>query len=57
LKKAAQVFYLHFALKKRVFFEEILEKQEQVCLCVWWMALVVFVTFVNKFFEVVMLVI
>ncbi|KAL9400842.1 hypothetical protein Peur_004691 [Populus x canadensis] len=30
LKKAAQVFYLHFALKKRVFFEEILEKQEQV---------------------------
>jgi phospholipase D1/2 len=44
LKKAAQVFYLHFALKKRVFFEEILEKQEQVCLCVWWMALVVFVT-------------
>ncbi|CAK7333296.1 unnamed protein product [Dovyalis caffra] len=30
LKKAAQVFYLHFALKKRLFFEEIHEKQEQV---------------------------
>ncbi|XP_034925825.1 phospholipase D zeta 1 isoform X2 [Populus alba] len=30
LKKAAQVFYLHFALKKRLFFEEIQEKQEQV---------------------------
>ncbi|KAK1385618.1 Phospholipase [Heracleum sosnowskyi] len=29
-KKAAQVFYLHFALKKRAFFEEIQEKQEQV---------------------------
>ncbi|KAF2313845.1 hypothetical protein GH714_018258 [Hevea brasiliensis] len=30
LKKAAQVFYLHFALKRRAFFEEIHEKQEQV---------------------------
>uniref|UniRef100_A0A5B7AMQ6 Phospholipase n=1 Tax=Davidia involucrata TaxID=16924 RepID=A0A5B7AMQ6_DAVIN len=30
LKKASQVFYLHFALKKRVFIEEIHEKQEQV---------------------------
>ncbi|KAL8157962.1 phospholipase D zeta 1-like isoform X2 [Apium graveolens] len=29
-KKAAEVFYLHFALKKRVFIEEIHEKQEQV---------------------------
>ncbi|XP_057957656.1 phospholipase D zeta 1 isoform X3 [Malania oleifera] len=29
-KKASQVFYLHFALKKRVFIEEIQEKQEQV---------------------------
>eukprot|EP00257_Ricinus_communis_P015464 XP_015573381.1 phospholipase D zeta 1 isoform X2 [Ricinus communis] len=29
-KKAAQVFYLHFALKRRAFFEEIHEKQEQV---------------------------
>lgn len=31
LKKASQVFYLHFALKKRAFVEEIHEKQEQVC--------------------------
>ncbi|KAL5538484.1 hypothetical protein UlMin_044638 [Ulmus minor] len=30
LKKAAHVFYLHFALKKRAFIEEIHEKQEQV---------------------------
>lgn len=30
VKKAAQVFYLHFALKKRLFIEEIQEKQEQV---------------------------
>ncbi|XP_065863722.1 phospholipase D zeta 1 isoform X3 [Euphorbia lathyris] len=30
LKKPAQVFYLHFALKRRAFFEEIHEKQEQV---------------------------
>ncbi|XLR18905.1 hypothetical protein HN51_065583 [Arachis hypogaea] len=30
VKKASQVFYLHFALKKRAFFEEIHEKQEQV---------------------------
>lgn len=30
LKKASQVFYLHFALKKRAFVEEIHEKQEQV---------------------------
>ncbi|XP_024029997.1 phospholipase D zeta 1 [Morus notabilis] len=30
LKKAAHVFYLHFALKKRAFIEEMLEKQEQV---------------------------
>ncbi|XP_022761234.1 phospholipase D zeta 1-like [Durio zibethinus] len=30
LKKASQVFYLHFALKKRLFIEEIHEKQEQV---------------------------
>ncbi|KAJ9181873.1 hypothetical protein P3X46_005920 [Hevea brasiliensis] len=30
LKKAAQVFYLHFALKRRAFFEEIHEKQEHV---------------------------
>ncbi|WCJ23428.1 phospholipase D P1 [Euphorbia peplus] len=29
-KKPAQVFYLHFALKRRAFFEEIHEKQEQV---------------------------
>ncbi|XP_047334526.1 phospholipase D zeta 1-like [Impatiens glandulifera] len=29
-KKAAQVFFLHFALKKRTFIEEIQEKQEQV---------------------------
>ncbi|RYQ79482.1 hypothetical protein Ahy_Scaffold6g108231 isoform D [Arachis hypogaea] len=29
VKKASQVFYLHFALKKRAFFEEIHEKQEQ----------------------------
>ncbi|KAL8162836.1 hypothetical protein V2J09_014325 [Rumex salicifolius] len=29
-KKAAQVLYLHFALKKRAFIEEIHEKQEQV---------------------------
>ncbi|KAL1803711.1 phospholipase D zeta 1 isoform X2 [Daucus carota subsp. sativus] len=29
-KKAAEVFYLHFALKKRLFIEEIHEKQEQV---------------------------
>ncbi|GAV64170.1 PLDc domain-containing protein/PLDc_2 domain-containing protein [Cephalotus follicularis] len=29
-KKAAQVIYLHFALKKRIFIEEIHEKQEQV---------------------------
>ncbi|XP_048497428.1 phospholipase D zeta 1 [Beta vulgaris subsp. vulgaris] len=29
-KKAAQVLYLHFALKKRVIIEEIHEKQEQV---------------------------
>ncbi|CAN1281297.1 Phospholipase D zeta 1 [Linum perenne] len=29
-KTAAQVFYLHFALKKRAFFEELQEKQEQV---------------------------
>lgn len=32
VKKAAQVFYLHFALKKRAFIEEIHEKQEQVCI-------------------------
>lgn len=31
VKKATQVFYLHFALKKRAFIEEIHEKQEQVC--------------------------
>lgn len=30
VKKAHQVFILHFALKKRAFFEEIHEKQEQV---------------------------
>lgn len=30
VKKASQVFYLHFALKRRAFFEEIQEKQEQV---------------------------
>nr|XP_015875057.2 phospholipase D zeta 1-like [Ziziphus jujuba var. spinosa] len=30
VKKASQVLYLHFALKKRAFFEEIHEKQEQV---------------------------
>ncbi|KAM7463111.1 hypothetical protein LguiA_031232 [Lonicera macranthoides] len=30
VKKAAQVFYLHFTLKKRAFIEEIHEKQEQV---------------------------
>ncbi|KAK9136795.1 hypothetical protein Sjap_007389 [Stephania japonica] len=30
LKKASQVIYLHFALKKRVFIEEFHEKQEQV---------------------------
>lgn len=30
VKKAHQVFILHFALKKRVFIEEIHEKQEQV---------------------------
>ncbi|CAM8888686.1 unnamed protein product [Rhodiola kirilowii] len=29
-KKASQVLYLHFALKKRAFIEEIYEKQEQV---------------------------
>ncbi|PIN08802.1 Phospholipase D1 [Handroanthus impetiginosus] len=30
VKKASQAFYLHFALKKRKFIEEIHEKQEQV---------------------------
>lgn len=30
VKKASQVLYLHFALKKRAFIEEINEKQEQV---------------------------
>ncbi|KAK8508477.1 hypothetical protein V6N12_011462 [Hibiscus sabdariffa] len=30
IKKASQVFYLHFALKRRLFIEEIHEKQEQV---------------------------
>ncbi|XP_062081905.1 phospholipase D zeta 1-like [Humulus lupulus] len=30
VKKASQVLYLHFALKKRAFIEEIFEKQEQV---------------------------
>ncbi|XP_019180248.1 PREDICTED: phospholipase D zeta 1-like [Ipomoea nil] len=30
VKKAPQVFYLHFTLKKRLFIEEITEKQEQV---------------------------
>ncbi|PKA58407.1 Phospholipase D p1 [Apostasia shenzhenica] len=30
LKKASQVVYLHFALKKRAFIEELHEKQEQV---------------------------
>ncbi|KAK6930210.1 Phospholipase D-like domain [Dillenia turbinata] len=30
VKKASHVFYLHFALKKRAFVEEIHEKQEQV---------------------------
>ncbi|KAM1923390.1 hypothetical protein ACFX15_021309 [Malus domestica] len=30
VKKPSHVFYLHFALKKRAFFEEIQEKQEQV---------------------------
>ncbi|KAK5794497.1 hypothetical protein PVK06_035728 [Gossypium arboreum] len=30
MKKASQVFYLHFALKRRLFIEEIHEKQEQV---------------------------
>ncbi|XP_044479932.1 phospholipase D zeta 1-like isoform X2 [Mangifera indica] len=30
VKKATHVLYLHFALKKRAFFEEIHEKQEQV---------------------------
>lgn len=30
-KKASQVLYLHFALKKRAFIEELHEKQEQVC--------------------------
>lgn len=29
-KRASQVLYLHFALKKRAFMEEIHEKQEQV---------------------------
>jgi phospholipase D1/2 len=29
-KKASQVFYLHFALKRREFLEEFHEKQEQV---------------------------
>ncbi|KAF8394605.1 hypothetical protein HHK36_020819 [Tetracentron sinense] len=32
LKKASQVIYLHFALKKRAIVEEIHEKQEQVCI-------------------------
>ena len=32
MKKASQVFYLHFALKKRAFIEEIHEKQELVCI-------------------------
>lgn len=32
MKKASQVLYLHFALKKRAFIEDIHEKQEQVCL-------------------------
>lgn len=32
MKKASQVFILHFALKKRAFIEEIHEKQEQVWL-------------------------
>lgn len=30
VKKASQVLYLHFALKKRAFIEELQEKQEQV---------------------------
>ncbi|KAL6964703.1 Phospholipase D zeta 1 [Sarracenia purpurea var. burkii] len=30
LKKASQVIYLHFALKKRAIIEEFHEKQEQV---------------------------
>ncbi|KAI4372290.1 hypothetical protein MLD38_010537 [Melastoma candidum] len=30
VKKASQVLYLHFALKKRAFMEELFEKQEQV---------------------------
>lgn len=30
LKKASQVIYLHFALRKRAIIEEIHEKQEQV---------------------------
>ncbi|RAL54277.1 hypothetical protein DM860_001405 [Cuscuta australis] len=30
VKKASQVFYLHFTLKRRLFIEEIHEKQEQV---------------------------
>lgn len=30
MKKASQVFILHFALKKRAIIEEIHEKQEQV---------------------------
>jgi phospholipase D1/2 len=30
VKRAHQVFILHFALKKRAFIEEIHEKQEQV---------------------------
>nr|GMD70670.1 phospholipase D zeta 1-like isoform X2 [Ipomoea batatas] len=33
VKKASQVFYLHFALKRRLFIEEIHEKQEQVVFC------------------------
>ncbi|KAJ1699336.1 hypothetical protein LUZ63_007848 [Rhynchospora breviuscula] len=30
VKKASQIFYLHFALKRRAFMEELHEKQEQV---------------------------
>lgn len=30
VKKASQVLYLHFALKKRAFIEELYGKQEQV---------------------------
>lgn len=40
------MFYLHFALKRRAFFEEIQEKQEQVCVVVTFYVFAPFCQFI-----------